>query len=261
MTPFVLLCILVLGHSMKVSFSNQCTCSKFSSDTSCLEQTNCIWRSEGCQKRDCTEYYDKDKCNRVASCSWNVSKCEKFTKCSNYFMNDSFDCYKIGDQNLNLYCEPSDEGNTCKEYKPKQCGDVEEDCTGFQSQWSLCYWNNNSCNLVDIRYCDQLFNEELCLIFGEGLGCQWKENKCTVISCLDYTSESTCVLQRQNFIEDDPLLCRWSEIKCEEAQDISHLDFSNCLVNSFYNYIWDSINKECVSCLTYVPPSTTTPQP
>ena len=34
-------------------------------------------------------------------------------------MNDSFDCYKIGDQNLNLYCEPSDEGNTCKEYKPK----------------------------------------------------------------------------------------------------------------------------------------------
>ncbi|CAK90362.1 unnamed protein product (macronuclear) [Paramecium tetraurelia] len=261
MSPFVLFCIFILGHSLKVSYNTQCSCSKFGSDTSCLEQTNCIWRTEGCQSRECTEYYDKEKCNRVASCSWNVSKCEKFTKCANYYMNDSYDCYKIGDQNLNLFCEPSDEPNMCQDYEVQLCGDVEEDCTGFQSQWSLCYWNNNSCNVVDIRYCDKLFDEDLCIIFGEGLGCQWKDNKCTVISCSDYTSESTCVLQRQNFIEDDPLLCKWSEIKCEEAPDISHLDFSNCLVNSFYNYIWDSINKQCVSCLIYVPPSTDPVQP
>ncbi|CAD8110981.1 unnamed protein product [Paramecium sonneborni] len=258
MATIVLLCILILGQTMKVSYRKQCTCEKFSTDSSCLEQTNCIWRSEGCQTRACTEYYNKDKCNMVASCSWNVSKCETFTKCSDYFMNDSFDCYKIGDQDQNQFCEPSENGNICQEHKVQQCGGVEEDCTGFQSQWGLCYWYKNSCKVIDIRYCDKLFSNDLCIIFGEGLGCQWKDNKCTVISCPDFTSENKCILQRQNFIEDDPLLCKWANNNCEEAQDISHLDYSNCLVNSFYNYIWDSTNKECVSCLTYIPPKTTT---
>ncbi|CAK86625.1 unnamed protein product (macronuclear) [Paramecium tetraurelia] len=255
MIIFVLFCLTIIGDSLRVSYNKQCDCSKFSTDSSCLEQTDCIWQGNICRARECSEYYNIDKCNRVASCSWNVSQCQKFTKCSDFYMNDSFDCYKIGDQNLNLSCQPSEQGNQCQEFQRQECGNVEEDCASFESQWRMCYWNNNKCNIVDIRYCDQLFNEDLCFIYGEGLGCQWKNGKCTVIQCSDYTFESTCVLQRQNSIEDDPLLCRWTGIKCEEAQDVSHLDFSNCLVNSFYNYIWDSANNQCVSCQTYIPPT------
>ncbi|CAD8187106.1 unnamed protein product [Paramecium pentaurelia] len=259
MKIFVLLCLLFLGHSIPVTFKDQCKCSKFPSETTCLEQINCIWNTSICQDRSCSQYYNKDKCNAVSHCSWNISNCREFTKCTDYFMNDPFDCYKIGNQDLNQFCMPTENGNYCKDYELAPCGNFEDDCSGFQSQWNLCYWYKNTCNVVDIRYCDTQLNEELCFIFGEGLGCQWKDNKCQMITCSDYTTESTCILQRQNFIEDGPLLCMWDGTKCIEAKDVSHLDYSNCLVNSFYNYIWDSTKGVCVSCKDYTPPTSQTP--
>ncbi|CAD8093816.1 unnamed protein product [Paramecium sonneborni] len=257
MKNLVLLCLIALNQSIPASLKDQCTCSKFPNETTCLEQEHCIWRTTLCQDRSCSQYYNKDKCNAVSHCSWNISKCAEFTKCTDYFMNDSYDCYKIGNQDLNQFCMPTENGNQCSNYELTPCGNFEDDCAGFQTQWKLCYWYNNTCNIIDIRYCDTQLNEELCFIFGQGLGCQWKDNKCQVIACSDFTTESTCILQRQNFIEDGTILCMWDGAKCQEAQDVSHLDYSNCLVNSFYNYIWDSTKGACVACRDYSPPSST----
>lgn len=114
----------------------------------------------------------------------------------------------------------------------------------------MCYWNSidNECLEVDIRICSNLVSEYLCNLFGVDLGCKWNNLSCTPLVCEDFTTEIDCVIVRQDNMNQDPFLCKWdiNSNSCVIAEDVSHLDFSNCYTNTLNNYLWDSTINECV---------------
>ncbi|CAD8129012.1 unnamed protein product [Paramecium sonneborni] len=69
-----------------------------------------------------------------------------------------------------------------------------------------------SCQLYYIRYCDALFNQELCFILKRDQGNRWKNNKSQMISCTDHIKEMCkYIFYRQQFLKIFLFFCMWNE--------------------------------------------------
>lgn len=74
-----------------------------------------------------------------------------------------------------------------------------------------------------------MINEYLCKLYGDGLGCWWKNGKCLNKKCEDYTTQRQCILGRADDIKEPFTACFWDSKTdpknpvCIPAANLDHI--------------------------------------
>ena len=106
-------CITTSQHCIRGQGKNVCLnklCEEYKMDESslCGENSKCIYDSNKCRNKECTDY-TKDKCHNNDTCTIKNDKCEQITDCKDYRTIDA--CNYLNEKKCNFVVNPKSKSN------------------------------------------------------------------------------------------------------------------------------------------------------
>ncbi|CAD8090477.1 unnamed protein product [Paramecium sonneborni] len=262
---WLLLCLLVVTNqtaTISASQVSQCSCINAMREKDCLNQY-CNWddNSSSCSNKSC-QSFGVQECDYLPdpfNCVWNdtSSKCEQFTKCSDYTFNVS----QASRCALLVKCQPdydtinSAEGTLkCKDRTLDAFLSVDNcnmlsysSCSWYQTpDGTQCVKNAESqtCEPKKIQYCSDYKIIQNCNTYA----CYWTTNNtCTEKTC-SILFENEC----QYYFSVDSqsvTFCQWNGTSCIDL-DLNTLKEEQCLYATEFTYGWNPNIQKCEVCVS-----------
>ncbi|CAD8123822.1 unnamed protein product [Paramecium sonneborni] len=205
--------------------NGQCSCSKFTDESSCFAYGYCLFVNGVCVEQKCEAIPYQEKC-KSPLCLWKDNKCLTFkaaeSTCQTLLPQQCTEYQGCYYDYTNLKCQIS---NNCSKLEIDQCNgqlgngnscivdpfnnkcqemtDCKSLSTEFMclSQFPFCLYQNSSCKPSS---CNEINDSVSCSIMDQ---CQWNNNKCEIKNCQSIKFGYQCNGKTCGFDKDQCFSC------------------------------------------------------
>ncbi|CAD8113172.1 unnamed protein product [Paramecium primaurelia] len=179
-----------------VAINGQCSCSKFTDQSSCYAYGYCLFVNGVCSEQKCEAIPYEEKC-KSPLCLWKDDKCSTFKAYEET-------CQALLPQQCTQYQGCYYDYTNLKCAINKDCSSLKIDqCNGKLQNGNSCVADpfNNKCQ--EMTDCKSLTTEFMCL--SQFPQCNYVDSKCQPQVCTDIKDNISCT-----FIDE----CQWDHDKC-----------------------------------------------